>query len=149
MYLFDGLCITSSKYQWQSNIEVSSNRTFDQFAIINAPRESGLNQQTTYYVNGSSYKEKNLEDGQDELEVPYYVKMPNDCTISHGRNSYIKNELYYYLNKHSQNEGLLSYCLRLNRKDPNNRVKQFNIQIKNFISKHDVWLQQKKNHKDN
>jgi hypothetical protein len=44
LYRFDGLCITSSKYQWESNIEISSNRTFDQFAIINAPRESGLNQ---------------------------------------------------------------------------------------------------------
>lgn len=31
------------------------------------------------------------------LDTPYYVKLPDDAKISHSRNSYVKDELYYEL----------------------------------------------------
>ena len=64
---------------------------------------------TTYYVNGSSFK----PDSEDyEVEQPYYVKINHDKAIEHGRNSYVKNELFYYLtNKNSPSEKM-SYIIK-------------------------------------
>ena len=44
----------------------------------------------SYYVNGSQFSKK---DGKN-LNVPFYEIIPHDCYLEHGRNAYVKNELF-------------------------------------------------------
>lgn len=71
--------------------------------------------------------------------------MPNDCNIRHGRNSFIKPELYYDLSRNGETK---TVCLRPAHPDFYKRVKPFNITIKNNLSIHDSWLLEAKKNVD-
>ena len=61
-------------------------------------------------------------EGQEELwmEIPilfdgfsiYYVKINHDKAIEHGRNSYVKNELFYYLTNKNNPSEKMSYIIK-------------------------------------
>ena len=98
-YLVDPCIVTLSKFNWENNISIAANRLFDQFAIIDNPHILGPKQMVTYYVNGIHFKKQ-----EDQLNHPYYIKINHDCFLQHGRNSYVKNELFYTLFKRATNE---------------------------------------------
>ena len=66
---------------------MAANKNRDQFAIISSPDQNGFNSNATYYVNGKGFVDKGKE--------PYYIKIASDYYIDHGRNSHIKDELFY------------------------------------------------------
>ena len=76
-----------------------------------------MNNKSSYFVNGNAYKKKNIEVGAYELEVPYFFQISNDCKITHGRNAFIKNQLFYCIKKDTTSKGIQSYCLRLKDDD--------------------------------
>jgi len=141
--------VANSEYNWQANIQIVANRTFVQFAIIDDPLVHGPEQMTTYYVNGSSFK----PDSEDyEVEQPYYVKINHDKAIEHGRNSYVKNELFYYLTNQNSPGEKMSYIIKQGQDEGAQhscKSKKLGICVNNILSNHDVWCQTKKNFKVN
>lgn len=133
-YLFDDKWITCQKFNWEINISVSANRLFDQFAFISAPPDTlWLASSNTYYITGPKF----FRNTQNHHEVPYYIKLRNDCKIYHGRNAFLKQELFY--DQH-QNGEVRTVCLRIDHKEEAQKVKPMNILISNHLSKHDSWL---------
>ena len=46
---------------------------------------------STYYLNGKALK----KESHKKLKDAFYEKILVDCHLAHGRNSYVKNEIYY------------------------------------------------------
>jgi hypothetical protein len=132
-YLFDENWILAQKFNWELNITVSANRLFDTFALINAPPDTDwLASANTYYINGPKFEK---EDGEND--IPYFLKMPNDCKITHGRNAFIKTEVYYDQYRGGETK---TFCLRMDHSEVEKRVKPMNIMISNNLSVHDSWI---------
>lgn len=96
---------------------------------------------TTYYVNGQSFKPDSVD---YEVEKPYYIKIGQDKIIEHGRNSYVKNELFYYLTSKNNIDEKMSYIVKLSTDEdgqPKCKSKKLGITVKASISSHDVWCQ--------
>ena len=105
-YLFDENWILTQKFNWEHNITISANRLFDTFALINAPEDTeGHASANTYYINGPKFDNEDISN-----HIPYFVKVPNDCRITHGRNAFIKTEVYYDQYKGDETK---TFCLRL------------------------------------
>lgn len=115
------------------NISISANRLFDSFAFINSPADTEwLASSNTYYINGPQFIQ---EEGRQE--IPYFIKIPNDCKITHGRNAFLKTELFYDLSRSGETK---TFCLRIDHAEAAKRVKPMNILISNNLSLHDSWL---------
>lgn len=119
-FLFDQNSIKRQYFNWEKNISISANKSFDQYAIICTPDDHG---NPTYMVDGPAFrKEGTREEGEfgiDELDIPYYIQIPKGSYVEHGRNAHIKDELYYYQhikNPKDVNE-VKTVCLRLANKD--------------------------------
>lgn len=93
-YLFEEAWILRQSFNWEHSITVSSNRRFDQFCLINSPQSPTHFNNNAIYVNGPAFKSR-ITNGS--LDVPFFVKLPNDAKVSHARNAIIKNELFYSL----------------------------------------------------
>jgi hypothetical protein len=65
------------------------------------------------------------------------LKMSNDCKIIHGRNAFIKNEIYYDQYRGGE---IKTFCLRMDHADVDQRVKSMNIAILDNLSVHDSWV---------
>ena len=63
--------------------------------------------------------------------------MPNDCKITHGRNAFLKSEVYYDQLKGGETK---TFCLRIDQTEVEKRVKPMNIMISNNLSVHDSWI---------
>ena len=90
-YFIDQKIFENAPYNWEDNISISANRLFDAFAIIDNPRIISPNHLNSYYVNGSSFSNP---DGKN-LNNPKYEIITHDCYLEHGRNAYVKNDLFY------------------------------------------------------
>jgi len=82
-------------------------------------------------VNGPAFKAKNTDDhnhnhNQEAQDVPYFAKLPNGAMISHTRNAIIKNELFYTVEELGVTK---TVCLRIDKSESNQRVKQFYIDL--------------------
>ena len=65
------------------------------------------------------------------LEVPYYIKKPNDWHIKHSRNSIIKDQLFYDLIKGNELEQV---CLRVDHEKVKYKACKIRGQVKNYKS---------------
>lgn len=132
---FNAEWILTQKFNWEANIIVSTNRRFDQIALLNTPLEPDEFSTSTYYVHGNKYKEmlriQNLKACNYICDVPYFHKLPRDSIIRHTRNSAIKDQLYYDIIKGNM---VKTICLRLDHVDQKQKVRQNKIEIQNFNS---------------
>lgn len=71
------------------------------------------------------------------MEIPYLVKIPNNCTVTHGRNAFLKNELFYDINRNGETRTM---CLRIDHVQEERRVKPFSIGVSNYLSTPDNYL---------
>ena len=145
-YLFEESWIQAQKFNWEQSITVSANRKFDQFCLINSPKNPSHTNGNGVYVNGPAFKAKNTDDhnhnhNQEAQDVPYFAKLPNGAMISHTRNAIIKNELFYTVEELGVTK---TVCLRIDKSESNQRVKQFYIDLQGQSSQYDCWLQYKK-----
>ena len=68
----------------------------------------------TYYLNGPVFKE--LEEQARatgkafDIEMPYYLKLPNEANVTHVKNSIIKDENYYDVEINGEHN---IYCVRM------------------------------------
>ena len=146
---------------WEQSITVSTNRSFNQFMIINNPVKKIKNCFNTVYVNGSLFQAKedaanrtanainpNVSQKVRSFEVPLYQKLPSKpdgIIIRAGRNNFVKDEMFY---EQVANGRTKPFCLRLDEKDASNRVKQVKLDISNFRSQPDCMVNYNKNFKE-
>jgi hypothetical protein len=71
------------------------------------------------------------------MEIPYFKKITNDCKVTHGRNSHIKDEIYFDLFRGNSTKTI---CIRMDNQDLYKRVLPMAITVQNNLSKHDSWL---------
>lgn len=120
-YLFEESWILDQIFNWEQNIQVATNRKFDQFLMINYSVDRQECNKNSVYVNGPKYK-KNLRVQELELkkyiiDIPYYKEMSPDAYICHTRNHNIKDQLFFNWKK---GYDIKTYCLRMdqvNKKD--------------------------------
>ena len=62
-YLFDDSAIVEQRFQWQSNIQLTTTRKFDQFMIINSPDVSNKSCDAFIYINGPAFLKEFPKDG--------------------------------------------------------------------------------------
>lgn len=92
---FDDDWILNQRFNWEQNIQVATNRKFDQFSLLNQPMDKDEYNTTTFYVHGVKFKEDlndaNLQKKNYIINVPYFVKLPSNAHIRFTRNSNIKD----------------------------------------------------------
>lgn len=129
--------------------------------IINQPAKKIKNCFNTVYVNGPLFNA--IEDSHNKthndiksnttqrvrsFEVPLYQKLPSKpdgIVIRPGRNNIIKDELFYEI---LQNGRLKPFCLRLDQKESDNRVKPVKLEISDHLSQPDIMINYNKNFKE-
>ena len=96
----------------------------------------------TYYLNGPVFKELEelaFKTGKSaEIEMPYYIKLPNEANVTHVRNSIIKDENYYNIEVNGEHN---IYCVRMTMTNSNDRICMIKIPIEKPKGEIDVFLQ--------
>ena len=78
------------------SISCGANRSFNQIIMINQPVNQTKLNPTSVMINGPKFRLLNRKlDPKIPLEVPYFVKTPDDAILSHGRNIIIKDCIFY------------------------------------------------------
>ena len=89
-YPFDNQWIEKHKFNWEQQIEVSANRKFTEYALLQSSPDTSGHSYSTYYVHGPKYKDlikvSSLKANNYVLDVAYFAKLPGDAVCRHSRN---------------------------------------------------------------
>lgn len=95
----------------------------------------------TYYLNGPIFKEieeiARTSGKSADIEMPYYIKLPNEANVTHLRNSIIKDENYYGLEINGEHN---IYCVRMTMHNHRDRICMIKIPIEKPKGEIDVHL---------